>query len=295
MDRSVDEGKLPAVAIVVTALNDARRIGDCLTSLVRQDYPASRREIIVADRGSTDRTREVAADLGARCVDALRLNVSAARNAGIAASRAEIVAFTDPDCVAGTRWLDAMAGEFADASVGGVCGAIVPFPPRTMVERYAARLRSHSPERAIRHRSHPFGLAPNLALRREALQGIGGFDVRFPGGGWEDADLCWRLKRATAYRLVFASRATVFHRYRSTPFDFFVQHYRYGYGLALLRRKYESELPPARPRNDGASFPSNDVPGIERFDREWLVFNLLAALRRLGQHTGRAVGALAGP
>lgn len=291
----MQEAKLPAVAVVVTTLNDACRIGDCLTSLVRQVYPARQREIVVADRGSSDRTREVAGGFGVRWVDAARLNVSGARNAGVGATAAEIIAFTDPDCVAGTRWLSTMVGEFGASDVGAVCGAIVPFPPRTLVERYAARRRSHSPEAAVHRRPRPFGLAPNLALRRAALQSIGGFDVRFPGGGWEDADLCWRLESETPYRLVFASGAVVFHRYRATPFDFFVQHYRYGYGLALLRRKYKADLRHARPRRmDTAPSCSGGTAVVEPSDRERLAFGLLDAMRALGQSTGRAVGALSG-
>jgi GT2 family glycosyltransferase len=281
----VDDATLPTVAVVVTALDDADRIADCVASLLRQDYPADRREVVVVDRGSTDATRSAAGVSGARLVDGARLNVSAARNSGAGATGAEIIAFTDPDCVAETRWLSALVREFADARVGTVAGAIVPFPPRTTVERYAARRRSHSAERSVRHAFRPFGLGPNLAIRRDALKAVGGFDVRFPGGGWEDADFCWRLERETPYRLAYAERATVFHRYRATALEFFVQHYRYGYGLGLLCRKYPGELATAG-RTLSSPAAKTETSGARRSER--LAFAFLDFVRAFGQRTGAA-------
>jgi GT2 family glycosyltransferase len=86
-------------------------------------------------------------------------------------------------------------------------------------------------------------MTPNLALRKDILTRIGLFDVRFPGGGFEDADLCWRLAEDTGLKLAYAPRAVAFHRYRATAWKFLGQHYRYGYGLRLLQRKHPCELP----------------------------------------------------
>ena len=56
---------LPLVSLVVPAYNEAPYIEACLRSLQQQDYPADRMEILVADGGSTDGTREVLARLAA--------------------------------------------------------------------------------------------------------------------------------------------------------------------------------------------------------------------------------------
>jgi GT2 family glycosyltransferase len=94
----------------------------------------------------------------------------------------------------------------------------------------------------MNHPLRPFAMTPNVAFRREVFQQIGLFDTRYPGGGWEDADLCWRFSRGTSLKLEYAPKAVVFHRFRTTARDFFVQHLRYGYGLALIYRKYRGEL-----------------------------------------------------
>jgi cellulose synthase/poly-beta-1,6-N-acetylglucosamine synthase-like glycosyltransferase len=288
----MDDAHLPSVAVLVSASNDADTIRDCLASLSRQDYPRRRHEIIVIDRGSTDTTRAIVEAAGARWLDAAPCNVSAARNAGLRATTAEIVAFTDPDCVAATGWLRALVRRFADANAGVVAGEIVPFPPRTIVERYASRRRSHGPRRVVAHRARSFGLGPNLAMRAALLRAAGGFDTRFPGGGWEDADLCWRLARDRRCSLVFAPKAVVFHRYRSTALGFVAQHFRYGYGLAVLRRKYAAE-----PDLFEAAAPSRSTfvtaaAHARHGNVERIVFPLLDALRVVGQRTGFALGSL---
>lgn len=228
----------PFVSVVVAARHSDHTVGSCVHSLLRQSYPPELREIIVVDQGSRG-----AADAAIDRYPVVRLReprpgICRARNRGIAASRGDLIAFTDPDCAASTTWMTELVNGFGDQSVGAVAGAIVPYPSRSAAARFAARYRSHSQERALLHPRRPFALTPNLAVRRQVFDRIGVFDTRFPGGGWEDADLCWRLNRQTPFRLVYAPRAVVFHRYRETAWEFLVQHYRYGYALGLLRRKY---------------------------------------------------------
>ena len=46
----------PIVSVIVPVLNDQTIVKDCLVSLLQTDYPPERREILVVDNGSTDRT-----------------------------------------------------------------------------------------------------------------------------------------------------------------------------------------------------------------------------------------------
>jgi GT2 family glycosyltransferase len=233
---------LPFVSVVVPAWDGDVEIGTCLASLAQMDYPPDRHEVIVVD---TTAAGGIAAAPPARPARRLRAppgGASHARNAGIGASRGGIVAFTDTDCAVSRDWLRELVDPFVDPLVGAVGGAILPYPPRTPAQRYAARRLSHSQLRPIAHPRRPFAMTPNVAFRRDPLVRIGMFDTRFPGGGWEDADVCWRLAAQTGLRLAYAPAAVVLHRYRATARDFLVQHYRYGYGLGILCRKYRAEL-----------------------------------------------------
>ena len=57
--------QLPRVTIAMPAYNEEAYIGTCIASVQAQDYPANLVEILVADGRSTDRTREILAELAA--------------------------------------------------------------------------------------------------------------------------------------------------------------------------------------------------------------------------------------
>ncbi|MEK6276719.1 MAG: glycosyltransferase [Actinomycetota bacterium] len=294
---------LPLVSVVVAAPDAEGELDRCLASLLDIDYPAGRYELLIVDNGSRDRTAEIVKRFPVRNLDEPRSRVSHARNAGIRASRGDVVAFTDPDCLVSKQWLLELASGFADPDVDAVAGAIVPYPPRTHAELYAARRRSHSQERVLSHPLRPFAMTPNLAFRREIFDRVGLFDTRFPGGGWEDADLCWRFSRDGA-KIRYAPRAVVFHRYRATAREFLVQQYRYGYGLSLIYGKYSQELRWSwAERVRAASELETSVAGLAKAgirsllgaDRDAeLAFRYFDFLRLLGQRSGFAAAAILG-
>jgi GT2 family glycosyltransferase len=291
------------ISVVVAARDAAGELDRCLASLLDIDFPVGRYELLVVDSGSKDRTAEVIKRCPVRYLHEPSPRVSAARNAGIRASRGDVVAFTDPDCLVSKQWLSELANAFADPEAGAVAGAIVPFPPRTYAELYAARRRSHSQERAMSHPLRPFAMTPNLAFRREILDRVGLFDTRFRGGGWEDADLCWRFAEHGG-RIRYAPRAIVFHRYRATAREFLVQHYRYGYGLSLIHGKYSEELSwgwaerlrtAAELKSSVAGLAKAGCRSLLRADRDGeLMRHYFDLLRLLGQRSGFAAAALRG-
>jgi glycosyltransferase involved in cell wall biosynthesis len=88
----------PLVSIVVPSFNSARYLSQTLESALGQTYP--RTEIIVVDDGSTDGSLQVARRYEARGVAVLecpRLGAAAARNAGLAQARGDLIQFLDAD------------------------------------------------------------------------------------------------------------------------------------------------------------------------------------------------------
>lgn len=83
------------ISVVIPALNAERYIGEAIKSVHAQTLNVS--EIIVVDNGSTDRTAQIAADLGAIVIDEGKPGPSRARNAGIRSCRYEWVALLDSD------------------------------------------------------------------------------------------------------------------------------------------------------------------------------------------------------
>jgi glycosyltransferase involved in cell wall biosynthesis len=234
--------ELPFVSVVVPVLNGERTLPGLLSALLGDDYPRARREILVVDNASTDATPDILRDAPVTYLHEQRRGAARARNRGIVASRGEIVAFTDVDCVPATGWLRALVAGFREETVGGVAGEILPFPPRTAPERYAARIRHLSPERYLRRPIFPFAVIANLAFRREVFDTVGLLDPESPRGG-ESTDFCTRFLRETGLRLVLAREAVVLHRHRDTGTAFLRQQWDYGRGHAYLYMKYRQELP----------------------------------------------------
>ena len=112
----------PLVSVIVPTFNYARYLPRALDSCLRQTHPAL--ETIVVDDGSTDETPAVLARYGERIQTIRQPNagVSAARNAALALSRGEYVAFLDAD-----DWLpdDAIALRVAALAAHPQAGAVL--------------------------------------------------------------------------------------------------------------------------------------------------------------------------
>jgi glycosyltransferase involved in cell wall biosynthesis len=288
----------PFVSVIVPARNSERTIGECVSSVLRADYPPERREVIVVDNGSSDRTAEIVRSYPVRYLSEPQRGPSAARNTGIESSAGEILAFVDSDCVATTGWLRALVREFDDAQVAAVAGEIVPYPPTTPAERYSATRKPRWQEPAL-NQSRPFAVTANVAFRRETFDRIGLFDPALVSA--EDQDIGWRFFRA-GLRLAYSPHALVLHRHRQTGWALFMQHAGWGYGHALLHRKYRlpwSLRHELRKQGEllvalavlvraGARYAAR---GGDRMDVYYPYFELL---RRLGLRSGALYGLLDG-
>jgi uncharacterized membrane protein len=210
----------PAVSVIIPARDAASTLERTLGALRNQqlDQPF---EVIVVDDGSRDETPRVAK----RHEPHVRLlqndrsrGAGAARNRGVAAARAPILAFIDADCFPVTQWLAEALEAIRDADL--VQGAVRPDPTtaRTPFDRTLVVDRDRS-----------FFQTANLVVRREYFDAVGGFkDWTLERTGWwrispdgprrrashrpvgEDTLFGWMACRKGA-RSVFAPAAIVHH------------------------------------------------------------------------------------
>ena len=112
------------VSVVIPHYNDLASLELCLAALGRQTFPAEETEIVVADNGSPQGEEAVAHVIGgrARLVTVRQRGAGPARNGGAAASRADILAFIDSDCVPHERWLESGIAALSrcDFAGGGI-------------------------------------------------------------------------------------------------------------------------------------------------------------------------------
>jgi glycosyltransferase involved in cell wall biosynthesis len=103
------------VSFLLPALDAAHLLPRALDSIRRQRYPQVRVEIVVADGGSRDRTREVASEFGARVVaNPNRLAEFGVKEAMLSSTGELAVVFAADNELVGTDWLDRVVTRFED-------------------------------------------------------------------------------------------------------------------------------------------------------------------------------------
>lgn len=132
------------VAVVLPVQNGAAFLARKLESLLALDYPRRYLEIWVISDGSTDDTDRIAAGFAGQGVRLLRVpkgGKPAALNAGVAASEGEILFFTDVRQPLDPGSLRALVANFADDSVGAVCGELIIEKDQGLYWRYEKWIR----------------------------------------------------------------------------------------------------------------------------------------------------------
>ena len=189
-----------AISVVIPCRNEHATLALCLDALHGQSFPKDRYELIVVDGGSTDGSRDVARARGIRVLRDPGRGPGAARNVGLAAARAPIVAFTDADCVPARDWLTSFAEAYAEhPEAGGIAGGM-RMPRDTLL----GRLEDNDAITFYRG-----FITSNVAYRRDVLQAVGGFDETLVC--CEDYDLAWRIMDA-GYTVRHDARPVVTHR-----------------------------------------------------------------------------------
>jgi O-antigen biosynthesis protein len=220
----------PRLSVIVCVYNGDRLLDACLASLAECDYPEL--EVIVCDDGSTDGTLEVAGRFPFRIISAPRGGLSAARNAGLAASTGEVVAFLDADAQCHPEWPYHLALSLEDENVAATGGPNLPVPEAGFVERAVAASPGGPVEVLVGDDRAEHVPGCNMAFLRENLEEIGGFDAVYTAAG-DDVDVCWKLLDR-GYEIAFAPAAQVRHHRRASVRAYLRQQRGYGRAERLL-------------------------------------------------------------
>jgi len=179
---------LPSISVIVPVCNGRQTIVSCLESLLAQEYPQDRYEIIIVDNNSSDGTVEIVKTYPVQLLVERKQSAHAARNTGIQHAGGELIAFTDADCIAESRWLSELVRPFVEEDTVGVAGRIAPFPSRSLVAEFLSCTMRHINFDTDEPLAVPTG---NVAYRRQALLDIGLLDDSIEVA---DVDLSWRIQ-----------------------------------------------------------------------------------------------------
>jgi glycosyltransferase involved in cell wall biosynthesis len=203
----------PRLSIVVCTFHRNDLLRELLRSVAAQERPEGvATEVVVADNSNDGLAREVVAQeavasaIPMRWIEAHPPNISIARNAGVAASDSEFVAFIDDDQRLEPGWLKAVSIALQEKNFDAWLGRVIADFERPERATPAARMvfsRELDRPAGVElfafgpKKIHGIGLATNNAIFRRAttLTEPEPFDPALGVSGGEDYDLFCRLQR----------------------------------------------------------------------------------------------------
>jgi glycosyltransferase involved in cell wall biosynthesis len=237
---------LPNVSVIVPCRNEGKWIAPCLDSILGNDYPRQRLEVLVIDGMSTDETRAVVQRYAAlhtciRLLDNAKQITPAALNIGIAAAHGTVVLRMDAHVEYPADYvlsLVRLLGEKQADNAGGVC-LTLPGGESVMARAIAVGM------------SHPLGVGnsrfrigsreerwvdtvPFGCYRREVFERIGLFDEDLVRN--QDDELNLRLIKHGG-RVLLAPQVVCRYYARDSLAKLWRMYYQYGYFKPLVVRK----------------------------------------------------------
>lgn len=197
----------PRVSMIIAAHNEARSIGAKLDNLLALDYPRDRLEVVIASDGSIDGTEAIVrryADQGIKLLALPRQGKAAALNAAVAASRGEILVFSDANSMYMSDAVRALVRPFADPEVGGVAGNQRYLDRKSASATGEGEYSYWNFDRRLKHSQSEAGNAISATGAIYAIRRSLFCDV--PAGVTDDFVTSTRVI-AQGYRLVFAPDA----------------------------------------------------------------------------------------
>ena len=180
------------ISIIIPAFNEERYIERCLSSILKcgqGDFS----EIIVVDNASTDRTAEIARSYkGVRVVSELVKGTNSARQRGFAESSGDVAVFVDADTEVTPDWLAYIRQRFEKDQTAVCLSGPIYFTDLPKVKKVSVWIYWNVLAFPVYFALGYMAIGGNCAIRREALEKIGGFNTSIQFYG-DDTNTARRL------------------------------------------------------------------------------------------------------
>jgi glycosyltransferase involved in cell wall biosynthesis len=224
--------------------NEEDYIEACLNSLLNQDYPKDRYEVLVVDGESTDASPNIVKKLSLlnpqiRHIINTKRITSSALNLGIQESKGEIIVRMDSHALAPANYISICVRHLKAFKADNIGGII-----KTLGKGFWGQNISLAT-------SCPFGIGNSKfrysqddgfdeagwpgAFWKETLQDLGGFDESL--GCNEDDDLNFRLVKS-GRRVFRTPEIELTYFGRGSLYKLWIQYYRYGYWKIKVIQKF---------------------------------------------------------
>lgn len=204
--------KRPTVAVVIPAFNCANLLRHAVKSALTQSWPPD--EVVVVDDGSTDGSPEVAESFGGE-VRVLRQpngGVAKARNAGVAATDSELIAFLDGDDAFVETRLEKLVGLLDTSKAAFAWSDAWRWDGTTTAERLVPTIKQKGVSLGLDAFLDDNVFSPHMVIRSAVFRAVGGFDESLRIS--EDYDFYFRVLLA-GHRYAFSEEPLYLYRHSS--------------------------------------------------------------------------------
>ena len=240
------EKDLPFISIIIPSRNEEKFIGKCLDSIIANDFPKNKLEVLVVDGISEDRTREVVKEytekyLFIRLLDNPKKITPSSLNIGIKNAKGEIIMRMDSHATYGKEYITKCVKYLREYGADNVGGIWVTLPGGdTLVANSIALVLSH-----------PFGVGnaffriglkepksvdtvPFGCYKRELFENIGLFDEDLVRN--QDDEFNLRLLKNGGKILLFPDIVSYYFS-RDQISKLWKMYFQYGYFKPLVAQK----------------------------------------------------------
>jgi succinoglycan biosynthesis protein ExoA len=243
------------MSVLVPVLNEERHIRATVAAMQAQRFDGSI-ELLFADGGSSDRTREILQELAVedpriRVLDNPRRRTASGLNVALREARGEFVARMDAHTYYSPRYLAAGVERLREGDTEWVSGPAVPRPGGAISHAVALALASPLGRGGSRKWSEDAGGGGERDLdtgvfggvwRRSTVLRVGGWDERWPIN--QDSEMAARFLRE-GERLVCVAEMTGHYVPRDSLPALARQYYRYGFYRARTFRRHPHSMRPS--------------------------------------------------
>jgi succinoglycan biosynthesis protein ExoA len=237
-------GSTPLVSIVMPVLNEEKYLARCLQSVMDQDYPLDKLEVLVVDGMSDDRSREIVAEFVAcfpqiKLLDNPQRSIPAAMNIGIRKARGEVIVRVDGHCFLERDYVSQCLRYLRETGADNVGG-----PACAVGESYVGEAIALALSSPFGHGGSQFRYSQQEnyvdtvflgAFRRDLFDRIGLYDEDLLCA--EDYELNHRL-RAAKGKILLTSKIRVRYVTRNSLRKFGKQYFGYGFWRMQVIQKH---------------------------------------------------------
>lgn len=221
--------------IVCTRGRSSEYVSSCL-SQIKQHMNYANDEIVLVDNNDDPRFEMLAQQLDVRYVHHGVKGIGQARNAGTLASKGDLVAFVDDDCIIDPHWAEKMIERFLEApELAVVGGSDLTRSNPSFFEKVTGLLSDARGPTKSRLGTAARLDSCNICYRKSALLDCGGFDVELDRS--VEVELSFRMYER-GYEMLFDPTIVVYHHRRESPREYLRQFFGWGYSNFRVARKY---------------------------------------------------------